>query len=42
MGIWLSTCRMIIEAHDGRIWCTQNPQRGAIFHFMVPAAEAGD
>jgi signal transduction histidine kinase len=38
MGVGLSTCRTIIEAHGGRIWCTPNPAGGAIFHFRIPAA----
>jgi two-component system sensor kinase FixL len=42
MGVGLSTCRTIIEAHGGRIWCTPNPAGGAIFRFTIPAAEAGD
>jgi signal transduction histidine kinase len=39
MGIGLSTCRTIIDAHGGRIWCTPNPAGGAIFHFTIPAAQ---
>jgi signal transduction histidine kinase len=42
MGVGLATCRTIIEAHGGRIWCTPNPAGGAIFHFTVPASETGD
>jgi signal transduction histidine kinase len=42
MGVGLATCRSIIGAHGGRIWCTPNPAGGAIFHFTVPIAEAGD
>jgi signal transduction histidine kinase len=42
MGVGLATCRAIIEAHGGRIWCTPNPEGGSIFHFTVPAAETGD
>jgi signal transduction histidine kinase len=38
MGVGLATCRTIIEAHGGRIWCTPNPAGGAIFHFTVPIA----
>ena len=37
MGIGLSICRTIIEAHGGRIWAEANPEGGAIFRFTVPA-----
>ena len=36
MGMGLSICRSIIEAHEGRIWVTASEGRGAIFHFTVP------
>jgi C4-dicarboxylate-specific signal transduction histidine kinase len=36
MGMGLSICRSIIEAHEGQIWVTANEGRGAIFHFTVP------
>jgi len=42
MGVGLQTSQRIIEAHGGHIWCTQNPAGGAVFHFTLPAAEAGD
>jgi signal transduction histidine kinase len=38
MGVGLSACRTIIEAHGGRIWHTPNPSGGAIFHFTLPVA----
>jgi signal transduction histidine kinase len=37
MGMGLSICRSIIEAHDGRIWVTPNKPRGAVFQFILPA-----
>jgi signal transduction histidine kinase len=37
LGMGLSICRSIIEAHGGRLWVTANLPRGAIFHFTVPA-----
>jgi signal transduction histidine kinase len=42
MGVGLATCRTIIEAHGGRIWCSPNPEGGAIFRITIPAAEAGN
>jgi PAS domain S-box-containing protein len=37
MGIGLSICRSIIEAHEGRIWATANVPRGAALHIPLPA-----
>jgi PAS domain S-box-containing protein len=36
LGLGLSICRSIIEAHGGRLWATANVPRGAIFQFSVP------
>ncbi len=36
LGMGLSICRSIIEAHGGRLWVTANQPRGAIFRFTVP------
>jgi signal transduction histidine kinase len=36
MGMGLSICRSIMEAHDGQLWVTAGIQRGAAFHFAVP------
>ena len=37
MGMGLSICRSIIEAHGGRMWASANLPRGAIFQFTAPA-----
>jgi two-component system sensor kinase FixL len=36
MGIGLTICQSIIEAHGGRIWAESGT--GAVFHFRLPAA----
>ncbi len=35
MGLGLSICRTIINAHRGEIWATKNSDRGATFHFSL-------
>jgi PAS domain S-box-containing protein len=37
MGMGLSICRSIIEAHGGRLWATPCEPRGALFQFTIPA-----
>ncbi len=35
MGMGLSICRAIIEAHEGRLWFAPNSPRGTIFQFTL-------
>jgi C4-dicarboxylate-specific signal transduction histidine kinase len=38
VGMGLSICRSIIDAHGGRLWASANEPRGAIFQFTLPSA----
>jgi signal transduction histidine kinase len=35
-GLGLAICKEIIEAHHGKIWAENNPNRGTTFSFMLP------
>jgi signal transduction histidine kinase len=37
MGMGLSICRTIVEAHDGMLWVVPNAPRGSVFQFVLGA-----
>jgi hypothetical protein len=39
MGMGLSICRSIINAHGGRLWAEPNEPRGVAFRFTLPSVE---
>jgi PAS domain S-box-containing protein len=39
VGMGLSICRSIIEAHGGKIWALNHDARGSVFSFTLPLAE---
>lgn len=42
IGIGLSVCRGIVEAHGGRLWAEPAPAGGTAFRFTLAAADAGE
>jgi C4-dicarboxylate-specific signal transduction histidine kinase len=42
MGMGLSICRSIVEAHGGRIWAESPEEGGARLQFVLPVEEACD
>ena len=37
MGMGLSICRSIIEAHNGRLWASSGVDHGSVFNISLPA-----
>jgi len=41
VGLGLSVCRSIIAGHGRKLWATNNPDGGAMFHFTLPVSARG-
>ena len=39
VGLGLYICKIIVEAHNGRIWARNRLQGGSIFSFSLPVDE---
>ena len=42
MGMGLSICRSIIEAHEGHLWCEPGAVLGTVFSFTLPLFKEGE
>jgi two-component system, LuxR family, sensor kinase FixL len=40
LGIGLSICRSIVDGHGGRLWASDNPDGGTVFHVSLPIGRA--
>ena len=42
LGLGLAICHRVVSAHRGRLWATNNPDRGATMHIVLPVANPID
>jgi signal transduction histidine kinase len=41
MGMGLSICRSVVEAHNGRLWASAREPHGTVFHVQLPGCPSG-
>ncbi len=41
MGMGLSICRSVVEAHDGRLWASAREPHGTVFYVQLPGCPSG-
>jgi signal transduction histidine kinase len=39
LGLGLSIAKSIVDAHDGRMWASSDPELGTCFYFTLPLAD---
>jgi signal transduction histidine kinase len=42
LGMGLSVCRAIVEAHKGKLWATTGAPPGAVFQLILPVSADGE
>ncbi len=42
LGMGLSVCRAIVEAHGGKLWATTGAPHGAFFQLILPVTAADE
>jgi signal transduction histidine kinase len=41
-GLGLTFCRLVVQAHGGKIWVENHPEGGSLFSFQLPVSFSED